>query len=82
LTPRDIRTGILQQLAGSGIVRGVAVDPGTPVALVEPLLDDLDLLLQLAVNPGWRRQSFVPSTEERILQARRLIGGRPIALSG
>jgi ribulose-phosphate 3-epimerase len=72
---------VLQSLADRGIVRGVAVNPGTPLATVDPLLEDLDLLLVLAVNPGWRGQSFIPSTERRLAEARALIDGRPIALA-
>jgi ribulose-phosphate 3-epimerase len=72
---------VLQELAGAGITRGVAVNPGTPIALVEPLLDDLELLLVLAVNPGWGGQRFVPATFAKLDAARRLIDGRPVALA-
>lgn len=65
-----------------GIVRGVAINPSTPVAALEPLLDEADYLLLLAINPGWGGQSFLPATGRRLEQARRLIeaSGRPIAL--
>jgi ribulose-phosphate 3-epimerase len=65
-----------------GIVRGVGVNPSTPLAAVEPLLDELDYLLILAINPGWGGQAFLPSTERRLGEARRLIeaSGRPILL--
>lgn len=43
---------VLQSLGDSGVVRGVALNPGTPLSAVEPLLDELELLV-LAVNPGW-----------------------------
>lgn len=72
---------VLQCLAGTGVVRGVALNPGTPVAAVEPLLDELDLLLVLAVNPGWGGQSFIASTERRLEQARALISDREIVLA-
>jgi ribulose-phosphate 3-epimerase len=65
---------VLQSLAGSGVVRGVALNPGTPVSVLEPLLDELELALVLAVNPGWAGQSFIPSTERRIAEARALVG--------
>jgi ribulose-phosphate 3-epimerase len=72
---------VLQSLAGTGVVRGVALNPGTPLAAVEPLLDDLELLLVLAVNPGWSGQTFVPATERRLAAARALLAGREVVLA-
>jgi ribulose-phosphate 3-epimerase len=72
---------VLQSLAGSGVVRGVALNPGTPVSSVEPLLDELELLLVLAVNPGFGGQSFLPSTERRLAEARALVAGREIVVA-
>jgi ribulose-phosphate 3-epimerase len=65
-----------------GIVRGVALNPSTPVGAIEPLLDEVDYVLVLAINPGWGGQGFLPSTGRRIEEARRLIeaSGHPIAL--
>ena len=71
---------VLQSLASSGVTRGVAINPGTPVAALEPLLDDLELVLVLAVNPGWSGQSFIPATAGRLAAARKLIGDRKILL--
>jgi ribulose-phosphate 3-epimerase len=71
---------VLQRLAGRGVVRGVALNPGTPLAAIEPLLDELELVLILAVNPGWPGQSFIPATASRLAQARTLVAGREIAL--
>jgi ribulose-phosphate 3-epimerase len=72
---------ILQTLAGTGVVRGVALNPGTPVSVVEPLLDELELVLVLAVNPGWGGQAFIPSTECRLAEARTLVAGRKIVVA-
>jgi ribulose-phosphate 3-epimerase len=72
---------VLQSLAGSGVVRGVALNPGTPVAAIEPLLDELELVLMLGVNPGWTGQSFIPSTERRIAEARALVAEREIVVA-
>jgi ribulose-phosphate 3-epimerase len=72
---------VLQSLAGSGVIRGVALNPGTPVAMLEPLLDDLELVLVLAVNPGWGGQQQVASTCARIAQARELVDGRDVVLA-
>ena len=66
--------------SGRGIVRGIALNPGTPVDAIVPLLDEIDLVLILAINPGWGGQSFLPSTFARLARARRLVenGARPI----
>ncbi len=65
-----------------GIVRGVALNPGTPLETLEPLLDELELILLLAVNPGWGGQSFATATPRRLERARRMIeaAGREILL--
>jgi ribulose-phosphate 3-epimerase len=68
-------------LAGSGVVRGVALNPGTPAYSLEPLLDEVELVLVLAVNPGWGGQSFIPSTERRIADVRALVAGREIVVA-
>jgi ribulose-phosphate 3-epimerase len=72
---------VLQSLADTGVVRGVALNPGTPIDAVGSLLDDLELLLVLAVNPGWGGQSFLGSTERRIAEARELIAGSEIVVA-
>jgi len=71
---------VLQSLAGTGVVRGIALNPGTPLEVVEPLIDDLELLLLQAINPGWSGQKFIPGTERRVAAARELIGGRDVVL--
>jgi ribulose-phosphate 3-epimerase len=72
---------LLQSLAGTGVVRGVALNPGTPVVAVEPLLDELELVLVLAVNPGWGGQEFIPATEERVAEVRALVAGHEIVVA-
>lgn len=69
---------VLQRLADRGVTRGVALNPGTPVSAIEPLLDELELVLVLAVNPGWSGQSFIPSTAARVAAVRNLIADRNI----
>jgi ribulose-phosphate 3-epimerase len=65
-----------------GIIRGVALNPGTPVSAIEPLLDELEYVLILAVNPGWGGQKFIESTQRRLADAAELIrrSGRKILL--
>jgi ribulose-phosphate 3-epimerase len=58
-----------------GIVRGLALNPGTPLEALVPLLDEIDLVLLLAINPGWGGQKFLPATMGRIASARRLLDG-------
>jgi len=73
---------VLGQALGTGVMRGVALNPGTPVSAVEPLLDDAELVLVLAVNPGWGGQRFLPGTERRLEAARAMIerSGRKVML--
>ena len=72
---------VLQAL-GSDVIRGIAINPGTPVTVVEPLLDEAELVLVLAVNPGWGGQKFAPGTEHRLAAVRELIdrSGRTVRL--
>jgi len=73
---------VLQQLggmanandAGRGVVRGVALNPGTPVEAIEAVLDEIELVLVLAVNPGWGGQRFIPSTFDRLARAKEIVG--------
>jgi ribulose-phosphate 3-epimerase len=53
-------------------LRGVAINPGTPVQAVEPVLWLADLILVLAVSPGWPGQAPVPGTRQRVLAVRDL----------
>ena len=61
-------------LAGEerSFLRGVAINPGTPVQAVEPVLELADLVLVLAVNPGWSGQAPAASTRQRVAAVREL----------
>ena len=61
-------------LAGEerSFIRGVALNPGTPVCAVEPVLGLADLVLVLAVSPGWSGQEPAPGTRQRVAQVREL----------
>ena len=65
-----------------GIVRGVAINPSTPVSAIEPLLELADMVLVLAINPGWGGQRYLAATDGRVEQVRELVAaaGRPIAI--
>ncbi len=62
------------------VIRGYALNPGTPVGVIEPVLDLIDLVLILAVNPGWSGQAPAANTAGRIAAAREitLAAGHPI----
>ncbi len=66
----------LAQEAGRDVVRGVALNPGTPVETIEPLVDNVDMVTILGVNPGWGGQSMIPSTLRRVTQTKELIEKR------
>jgi ribulose-phosphate 3-epimerase len=70
------------QVLGSTVTRGIALNPGTPVNVVEPLLDEVELVLVLAVNPGWGGQRLAPNTQRRLAAVRDLIdrSGRSVML--
>jgi ribulose-phosphate 3-epimerase len=57
-----------------GILRGIALNPGTPLEVITPLIDELEMVFLLAVNPGWRGQKFIPSTKGQLKRLRQMIG--------
>jgi ribulose-phosphate 3-epimerase len=67
---------------GRGILRGIAISPGTPLEVLPPLLEELDYVMLLAINPGWGGQQFLPSTSARLARVRDFVAasGRPILL--
>lgn len=70
----------LQAIKGQGKQAGIVLNPGTPESVIEPLLNDVDLILLMTVNPGFGGQSFIHSVVEKIARVRAMIGERPIAL--
>ena len=68
----------LQAIKALGKRAGVSLNPSTPLSVVEHVLDRLDLILIMTVNPGFGGQSFIPAMLPKIAQARSLIGGRNI----
>ena len=55
---------------------GLALNPGTPVALIEDVVDDLDLVLVMSVNPGFGGQRYIPSATAKIRRVRSLLDAR------
>ncbi|MFA7429033.1 MAG: ribulose-phosphate 3-epimerase [Rhodospirillaceae bacterium] len=70
----------LQVIRSFGKKAGVSLNPGTPESTIEYVMDDVDLILVMSVNPGFGGQSFIPSQLEKIRRIRRMIGDRPIDL--
>jgi ribulose-phosphate 3-epimerase len=67
----------LQAVHDAGCTAGLALCPGTPVAAASELLDDIDLLLCMTVNPGWGGQEFLPSSTGKLERLRALLGPGP-----
>lgn len=72
----------LQSIRAVGCKPGVVLNPGTPLSVLDYLIDEVDLILLMSVNPGFAGQSFIPSTLEKIRKVRQLIDatGRDIHL--
>ena len=68
----------LQASRALGKKAGVTMNPATPVATIEHVIDLVDLVLVMSVNPGYGGQKFIPAAEDKLRQVTALIGGRPI----
>jgi ribulose-phosphate 3-epimerase len=68
----------LQAVRALGKKAGVTLNPGTPESMVEPVIDLVDLILVMSVNPGFGGQKFIPHAVERIARLRAMAAGRPI----
>jgi len=70
----------MQLIRSHGKKSGVTLCPGTPESAIEYVLDKVDLILVMTVNPGFGGQSFLTSQLEKIRRIRAMIGDRPIRL--
>lgn len=70
----------LQVIRGLGKKAGVSLNPATPESTIAHILDRLDLILVMTVNPGFGGQSFISAQLEKVRCIRRMIGDRPIEL--
>ena len=68
----------LQAIRALGKKAGVSLNPATPASVIEYVIDMIDLVLVMSVNPGFGGQSFIPSVLEKISQVRAMCAGRPI----
>jgi ribulose-phosphate 3-epimerase len=63
----------IQQIKSLGMQAGVAINPHTPVSLLQDILGDIDLVCMMSVNPGFGGQKFIPRTLDKIRELRRMI---------
>lgn len=68
----------LQAIRALGKKAGVSLNPSTPEGVIELLLDRLDLVLVMTINPGFGGQVFIPAMLEKIRRVKAMIGARPI----
>ena len=68
----------LQTIRSLGKKAGIVLNPGTPASAVEPVLDDIDLILCMTVNPGFGGQAFIASVCDKVRTLKAMVGGRDI----
>ncbi|PFG63333.1 ribulose-phosphate 3-epimerase [Thioclava sp. ES.031] len=74
--PHPHRT--LQAIKAQGVKCGISLNPGTPANVISELLDLVDMVLVMSVNPGFGGQKFIPSSINKVRQVREMIGDRDI----
>ena len=67
---------VLSQIREAGMHPAVTLNPSTPVCLLEDIIEDIDMVLLMSVNPGFGGQKFIPRTYDKIRQLRQLIDSR------
>lgn len=68
----------LQTIRNLGKKAGVALNPSTPESAISYMLDMIDLVLVMSVNPGFGGQTFIPESVEKVARIKTMIGSRPI----
>lgn len=64
---------VLQQIKNAGMKAGVTLNPATPVAMLEEIVAEADVVMLMSVNPGFGGQKFIPGTVDKVRRLRRLI---------
>lgn len=64
---------VIQQIKNAGMQAAVTLNPGTPVCLLADVIEDLDMVLLMSVNPGFGGQKFIPHTLQKVTELRELI---------
>jgi len=76
--PHPHRT--LQAIKATGKMAGISLNPGTPASVISEILDLVDMVLVMSVNPGFGGQKFIPTSVEKVRQIREMIGDREIMI--
>ncbi|EGL2089032.1 ribulose-phosphate 3-epimerase [Escherichia coli] len=71
---------IIQKIKKAGRKAGVVLNPGTPESVIEYLLDDIDYILLMTINPGQPGQTFIYKSLEKIRNTKKMISGRDIQI--
>ncbi|HBK4689193.1 ribulose-phosphate 3-epimerase [Serratia marcescens] len=71
---------IIQKIKQAGRKAGVVLNPGTPEGMIEYLLDDIDYILIMTINPGQPGQKFIEKSLEKIKNTKKMIAGRAIQI--
>jgi ribulose-phosphate 3-epimerase len=72
---------VLIQIREAGAKAGVALNPSTPPNVLDYVLDDVDLVLVMSVNPGFGGQRFIPSAYTKLRRIKGMLGTRPVEVS-
>lgn len=64
---------VIQQIKDAGMKAGVTLNPSTPVASLVDIIEDVDIVMLMAVNPGFGGQNFIPHTLDKVRELRRLV---------
>ncbi|WP_425448966.1 ribulose-phosphate 3-epimerase [Dethiothermospora halolimnae] len=67
---------VIQQIKNEGIKAAVALNPSTPLNEIEYVIDDLDMVLIMTVNPGFGGQSFIPQMKDKIKKLKEMINSK------
>ncbi|MDC4206820.1 MAG: ribulose-phosphate 3-epimerase [Candidatus Manganitrophus sp.] len=70
----------IQLIKQQGARAGVSLNPATPISAIEEIIDEIDLLLLMSVNPGFGGQKFIPKVLDKIRAARKMIDARGLAV--
>ncbi len=64
---------VLQAIKAAGCKAGICLNPGTPLSMVEELLDELDMIVIMSVNPGYGGQKFIPNSLDKIARLKAML---------
>jgi ribulose-phosphate 3-epimerase len=70
----------VNQIHAAGVLAGVALNPATPICLIEPILEYVDLILVMSVNPGFGGQTFIEGALTRVRELKKILGEKGLAV--